>query len=56
MLVPPHVQKEAFDIVFTYPKEDRSHQISVLSHRLKGHAGVEPWMLSQAIEDAIETY
>jgi hypothetical protein len=56
MLVPPHVRKEAFDIVFTYPKEDRSHQISVLSHRLKGHEGIEAWMLCQAIEDAIETY
>lgn len=56
MLVPSRIQKEAFDIVFTYPKEDRSHQISVLRHRLEGDDGIEPWMLCQAIENAIETY
>lgn len=56
MPVPSHVRKEAFDIVFTYPKEDRSHQVSVLRHRLKGHDDIEPWMFCQAIEDAIETY
>jgi hypothetical protein len=56
VLLPPHVRQEAFDIVFTYPAADRSHQISVLNHRLKGHEGIESWMLCQAIEDAIETY
>lgn len=56
MLVPPQVRQEAVAIVFAYPAADRSHQISVLNHRLKDHDGIESWMLCQAIEDAIEAY
>ena len=56
MFVPPHVRQEAFDVVFTYPTADRNHQISALNYRLQGHDGIEPWMLWQALEDAIETY